>query len=59
MEVIILLGVMGYSIHLSLGPFPLDLWQLTLTPVDLAIAAMLFRRAWKAWERKQFSARRV
>ncbi len=57
MEVIIALGVMGYSIHLSLGPFPLDLWQLTLTLVDLAIAAMLFRRAWKAW--KESSSLRV
>jgi phosphoserine phosphatase RsbU/P len=57
MEVIILLGVLGYSVHLTLGPFPLDLWQLTLTLVDLAIAAMLFRRAWKAW--KESSSLRV
>jgi phosphoserine phosphatase RsbU/P len=50
MEVIILLGALGYSVHLSLGPFPLDLFQLTLTLLDMAIAAMLFRRAWKAWK---------
>ena len=50
MEVIILLGVLGYSVHLSPGPFPLDLFQLTLTLLDMAIAAMLFRRAWKAWK---------
>ncbi len=49
MEVIILLGVLGYSVHLALGPFPLDLFQLTLTLLGMAIAAMLFRRAWKAW----------
>ena len=49
MEVIIALGVLGYSVQFTLGPLPLDLWQLTLTLVDLAIAAMLFRRAWKAW----------
>jgi phosphoserine phosphatase RsbU/P len=57
MEVIILLGVLGYSVHLSLGPFPLDLFQLTLTLLDMAIAAMLFRRAWKAW--KESSSLRV
>ena len=56
-EVIVLLGVFGYSVHLTLGPFPLDLWQLTLTLVDMAIAAMLFRRAWKAW--KESSSLRV
>jgi sigma-B regulation protein RsbU (phosphoserine phosphatase) len=50
LEVIILLGVLGYSVHLTLGPFPLDLFQLTLTLLDMAIAAMLFRRAWKAWK---------
>ncbi len=50
MEVIILLGALGYSVHLSPGPFPLDLFQLTLTLLDMAIAAMLFRRAWKAWK---------
>ena len=63
MEVIILLGVLGYSVHLSLGPFPLDLFQLTLTLLDMAIAAMLFRRAWKAWKessslRAEFEAAR-
>ena len=63
MEVIILLGVLGYSVHLTRGPFPLDLFQLTLTLLDLAIAAMLFRRAWKAWKesnslRAEFQAAR-
>ncbi len=63
MEVIILLGVLGYSVHLTLQPFPLDLFQLTLTLLDLAIAAMLFRRAWKAWKessslRAEFEAAR-
>jgi serine phosphatase RsbU (regulator of sigma subunit) len=63
MEAIIALGVLGYSVHLSLGPFPLDLWQLTLTFVVMAIAAMLFRRAWKAWKessslRAEFEAAR-
>ena len=57
MEVIILLGVLGYSVHLTLGPFPLDLFQLTLTLLDMAIAAMLFRRAWKAW--KETSSLRI
>ena len=57
MEVIILLGVLGYSVHLSLGLFPLDLFQLTLTLLGMAIAAMLFRRAWKAW--KESSSLRV
>jgi sigma-B regulation protein RsbU (phosphoserine phosphatase) len=63
MEVIILLGVLGYSVHLTRGPFPLDLFQLTLTLLDLAIAAMLFRRAWQAWKdssslRAEFEAAR-
>jgi sigma-B regulation protein RsbU (phosphoserine phosphatase) len=57
MEVIILLGVLGYSVHLTLAPFPLDLFQLTLTLLDMAIAAMLFRRAWMAW--KESSGLRV
>ena len=57
MEVIILLGVLGYSVHLTLASFPLDLFQLTLTLLDMAIAAMLFRRAWKAW--KESSGLRV
>ena len=57
LEVIILLGVLGYSVHLTFGPFPLDLFQLTLTLLDMAIAAMLFRRAWKAW--KESSSLRV
>ena len=63
MEVIIGLGVLGYSVHLTLGPFPLNLFQLTLTLLDMAIAAMLFRRAWKAWKessslRAEFEAAR-
>jgi sigma-B regulation protein RsbU (phosphoserine phosphatase) len=63
MEVIIALGIFGYSVHLTLGPFALDLFQLTLTLVGLAIAAMLFRRAWKAWKessslRAEFEAAR-
>jgi sigma-B regulation protein RsbU (phosphoserine phosphatase) len=63
MEVIILLGVLGYSFHLTLGPFPLNLFQLTLTLLDMAIAAMLFRRAWQAWKessslRAEFEAAR-
>jgi phosphoserine phosphatase RsbU/P len=50
MEVIILLGVLGYSVHLTLGPFPLDLFQLTMMLLDIAIAVMLLRRAGKAWK---------
>lgn len=48
-EVIVLLGAFGYSVHLALRPFTLDLWNLSLMLVDMAIATMLFRRAWKAW----------
>ncbi len=63
MEVIIALGIFGYSVHLTLGPFPLDLFQVTVTLLGLAIAAMLFRRAWKAWKesnslRAEFEAAR-
>ncbi len=63
MEVIILLGVLGYSVRITRGTFPLDLFQLTITLLDLAIAAMLFRRAWKAWKessslRAEFEAAR-
>ena len=62
-EVIVLLAVFGYSVHLAVGPFPLDLWNLSLMLVDMAIAAMLFRRAWKAWNessslRSEFEAAR-
>jgi hypothetical protein len=62
-EVIILLVIFGYSVHLTLGPFPLDLFNLSLIFVDMAIAAMLFRRAWKAWResgslRAEFEAAR-
>jgi sigma-B regulation protein RsbU (phosphoserine phosphatase) len=56
-EVIVLLGAFGYSVHLALGPFPLDLWNLSIMLVDMAIATMLFRRAWKAW--KESSSLRV
>jgi hypothetical protein len=56
-EVIVLLGAFGYSVHLALGPFPLDLWNLSIMLLDMAIAAMLFRRAWKAW--KESSSLRV
>ena len=48
-EVIVLLGIFGYSVHFSLGPIPLDLFNLTLILVDMAIAAMLFQRGWKVW----------
>jgi hypothetical protein len=50
MEIIIALGIFGYSVHLTLGLFTLDLWELGLLLVTLAIGAMLFRRAWKAWK---------
>jgi phosphoserine phosphatase RsbU/P len=49
-EVIVALGFFGYSVHLALGPFRLDLFNLALMLVDLAIGAVLFRRAWKAWK---------
>jgi hypothetical protein len=48
-EINLLFGLFGYSTHFSVGPFPIDLWNLSLILVDFAIAAMLFRRAWKAW----------
>ncbi len=62
-EVIVLLGVFGYSVHLTFGAFPLDLWNLSIMLLDMAIAAMLFRRAWKAWKessslRAEFEAAR-
>ena len=62
-EVIVLLGAFGYSVHLAVGPFPLDLWNLSIILLDMAIAAMLFRRAWKAWKessslRAEFDAAR-
>ena len=62
-EVIVLLGAFGYSVHLALGPFPLDLWTMSIISVDMAIAAMVFRRAWKAWKessslRAEFEAAR-
>jgi stage II sporulation SpoE-like protein/beta-galactosidase-like protein len=62
-EVIVLLGAFGYSVHLALGPYPLDLWTLSIMFLNIAIAAMLFRRAWKAWKessslRAEFEAAR-
>jgi sigma-B regulation protein RsbU (phosphoserine phosphatase) len=62
-EVIVLFGAFGYSVHLTLGPYPLDLWTLSIMFLNLAIAAMLFRRAWKAWKessslRAEFEAAR-
>lgn len=56
-EVIALFGIFGYSVHLTVGPFPLNLWNLSVIVVDMAIAAMLLRRAWKAW--KESSSLRV
>ena len=50
MEIIIALATFGYSVHVSSGPFTLDLFQVAVMLVDLAIAALLFRRAWKAWK---------
>jgi serine phosphatase RsbU (regulator of sigma subunit) len=44
------LGICGYSIHFTLGPLPIDLFQWALILLDLAIAVMLFRRAWRAWK---------
>ena len=49
MEATIALAAFGYSVHAALGPFTLDLFQLTLTLVDLTIAALLIRRAVQAW----------
>jgi hypothetical protein len=49
MEVTIALGALGYSVHVALGPFTLDLFQLTVTLVDLAIAGLLILRAVRAW----------
>jgi len=62
-EVIVLLAAFGYSVHLTFGAFPLDLWNLSIMLLDMAIAAMLFRRAWKAWKessslRAEFEAAR-
>lgn len=49
MEIIIALAAFGYSVHVALGPYTLDLLQLTLTLVDLAIAGLLIGRAVRAW----------
>ena len=63
MEIIIALATFGYSVHVALGPFTVDLFQLTLMLADLALAALLFRRAWRAWKesdtlRAEFDAAR-
>jgi hypothetical protein len=63
MEATIGLGAFGYSFHVSLGSFSLDLFQLTVTLVDLAIAGLLIRRAVLAWRhantlRAEFEAAR-
>jgi hypothetical protein len=50
MEIIIATGIFGYSVHLTLGPFTLNLWDLGVSLVDFAIGAMLVQRAWKAWK---------
>jgi hypothetical protein len=49
MEVTIGLATLGHSVHVAVGPFTLDLFQLTVLLVDLAIAGLLIRRALKAW----------
>jgi hypothetical protein len=49
MEVVIGLAVFGYSVHVKLGPFTLDLFQHAVTVVQLAIAGLLIRRAVQAW----------
>ena len=49
MELTIGLAAFGYSVHVTVGPFTLDLFQLTLTLVDLAIAGLLVKRAVRAW----------
>lgn len=49
MEVAIGLAALGYSVHAALGPWSLDLVQLTITLVDLAIAGLLIGRAVRAW----------
>jgi len=63
MELTIGLAAFGYSVHVALGPFTLDLFQLTLTLVDLAIAGLLVKRAVRAWReantlRAEFDAAR-
>ena len=62
-EIIVALGIFGYSQHLTFGPFSLDLFQISFMLVDLAIAAMLIRRALSAWRegntlRAEFEAAR-
>lgn len=49
MEVTIALAAFGYSVHVALGHFTLDLLQLTLTMVDLTIAGLLIGHAVRAW----------
>ncbi len=62
-EIIVALGIFGYSQHLAFGPFSFDLFQISFMLVDLAIAAMLIRRALSAWHegntlRAEFEAAR-
>jgi phosphoserine phosphatase RsbU/P len=49
MELTIGLATLGYSVHVALGPFTLNLFLLTVTLVDLTIAGLLIRRAVQAW----------
>ncbi len=49
MEVAIGLAALGYSVHVTLGPFELNLVQLTVMLVNVAIAGLLVRRAVQAW----------
>lgn len=49
MEVTIGLAALGYSVHVAAGSFVLDLFQLTVTLVDLVIAGLLIGRAVRAW----------
>ena len=63
MEVIIGLAAFGHSVHVTLGPLTLDLFQLGVTLVDLAIAGLLVGRAVRAWRegnalRMEFEAAR-
>ena len=63
MEVAIGLAALGYSVHVPVGSITLDLFQLTVTLVDLTIAGLLIRRAVEAWReantlRAEFEAAR-
>lgn len=62
-EIIVALGIFGYSQHFPVGHFSLDLFQISIMLVGLAIAAMLIRRALAAWRqgnqlRAEFDAAR-